>query len=140
MNAWSHLVEAEITGILVFADKKCVEIKIRDSNRNDWLILAEGVDDVLVEEMRLTNIVDRVWQVDASTSITERVAQRIYYLLRDGDSEGFDKEWSVLQAKLDAIRRNELSFCEIEPVYGATVMMLAKHIKLEMVTQHRQDL
>jgi len=101
--------------------------------KTECKIVATGVDDFVVNEMRLSNIVDRVNRFDAMENADEgaKVARRLYFLMRGTEPSLSDLEWPALLEKLARIKDGALSLLEIEPVYGATVLVLAEDIRLE---------
>ncbi|WP_026096991.1 hypothetical protein, partial [Ideonella sp. B508-1] len=92
-----------------------------------------GVDDLVVNEMRLSNIVDRVNRFNANDIQEEgsEVMSRLFFLMRGEEPEPSDLEWPALQEKRASIRAGKLSLLEVEPVYGATILILAKDFRLE---------
>lgn len=134
MDGLEILVESTIDAIYVDSLNKEIRIEMtcawEDKDRKR--IVASGVDDFVVNEMRLSNIVDRVsfFNSDNVEEKSTEIAKRLFFLMRGENPNPSDLEWPPLNKKLSCIRDGALSLLEIEPVYGATVMILAKDISL----------
>lgn len=134
MDEWDVLVEATIDAIRVESAKKEIRIDVtcmwQGEKRKQ--IVASGVDDFVVNEMRLSNIIDRVTRYSMSDIAEElKTARRLFFMMRGQEPDSQDLEWPVLIEKLDRIRDGTLCLMEIEPVYGATVIVLAQDFQLE---------
>lgn len=135
MNGWESLVEATIDAIHVDSANKAVRIDVTCAweGKDRKQIVATDVDDFVANEMRLSNIVDRVSRFDADDINDEaaQVAKSLFFLMRGREPRPFDLEWPALREKLARIRDGGLSLLEIEPVYGATILILAKDFRIE---------
>ncbi|NMG72973.1 hypothetical protein [Parazoarcus communis] len=137
MSEWDFLVEATIDAIRVDSEKKEVRIDVtcmwQDEKRKQ--IIATGVDDFVVNEMRLSNIIDRVTRFGTSGVAEEEseTAKRLFFMMRGREPDSNDLKWPVLIENLDRIRDGTLGLMEIEPVYGATVIVLAQNFQLESI-------
>jgi hypothetical protein len=135
MDDWKSLVESTIDAIHVDLTNKAVVIEVTCAweGKERKRIVATGVDDFVANEMRLSNIVDRVNRFGAVdlNGKTEEIARRLFLLMRGKEPSQTDLEWPVLKDKLACIRDSSLSLLEIEPVYGATIMILATGFRLE---------
>lgn len=137
MNSWGVLVESTIDSVHVNALNKEIRINVTCAceGKGRQQIIATGVDDFVVSEMRISNIIDRVNRfdgddLDRSDSDTSK---RLFFLMRGKAPSFSELEWDVLQKKLSYIRDGKLSLLEIEPVYGATIIILAKSFSLELI-------
>lgn len=143
MGGWESLVEATIDAIRVDRANKEVWIDVTCAwgGKDRKQIVATGVDDFVVHDMRLSNIVDRVNRFDASASKDEgaEVARLLFFLMRGTEPSPADLEWPAFQDKLIRIRDGALSLLEVEPVYGATILVLAEDIRLESTCSARLD-
>jgi hypothetical protein len=135
MDDWNTLVESTIDAIYVDAATKEVVIEITCA----WAVaerkrlVATGVDEFVVTQMRIYNIVDRANQFNAvnfNKNSTE-IARRVFVLIRGREPNQEDLEWPVLKDKLARLQGGSLSLLEIEPVYGATITILASGFRLE---------
>lgn len=138
MDDWKTLVESTIEAIHVDSKNKAVVIEVtcvwEDKERKR--IVALGVDDFVVNEMRLSNVVDQVRRfgaVDLNGGESE-ITRRLFVLMRGKKPSQTDLEWPVLKEKLARIREGSLGLLEIEPVYGAKITILATDFRLESVT------
>jgi hypothetical protein len=130
MSEWDTLVESTIDAVHFDLGHKEVRIELTCAweGKDRKLIVATGVDDFVVNEMRLSNIVDRVSRFDVEDF---EVARRLFFLMRGAAPSASDLEWPIFKEKLALIREGKLSLLEIEPVYGATILILAESFRLE---------
>lgn len=135
MDNWDVLTEATIDAIYVESTKKEIRIDVtcRWKGEKRKQIVAEGVDDFVVNEMRLSNIIDRVSRYYAGGGQEEEAARRLFFMMRGREPDASDLEWPELLGKLGRIRAGTLILMEIEPVYGATVIILAESLQLESI-------
>ncbi|GGL65014.1 hypothetical protein GCM10009091_53790 [Pseudomonas brenneri] len=133
MDNWKRLTEATIDGIQVDSTKKEVLINITCmwGSIKRKQIIAKGVQDFTVNEMRLSNIIDRVTRLYADPPQEYETARRVFLMIRGHEPSISDLEWPTLLDYLEKIRQGTLTFIEIEPVYGATITLLAESIQLE---------
>ncbi|RBL87444.1 hypothetical protein DDE05_03520 [Streptomyces cavourensis] len=135
MEDWDVLIEATIDVIRVEPMKKEVRIEVtcRWEGERRKQIVVRGVDDFVVNEMRLSNIIDRVTRLEASASQEEKTSRRLFFMMRGRDPDASELNWPVLSEKMARIRVGALTLMELEPTYGASVMMLAESIQLESI-------
>lgn len=135
MKNWDVLTEATIDAIYVESTKKEIRIDVtcRWQEETRKQIIAEGVEDFVINEMRLSNIIDRVTFFDANGGQEKDAARRLFLVMRGREPDVSDLEWPALLEKLDRIRDGVLTLIELEPVYGATVILLAESIRLESI-------
>ena len=137
MNNWELLTEATIDSIYFDHANSGIRIEIstvwEDKKRKQ--IVASGVDDFVINEMKFSNIIDRInlFNCDDIESNKREMARRLFFLLRGVEPSQLDFDWGVLHEKIESIRNGSLIFMEIEPVYGATILILAKHIELQTI-------
>lgn len=135
MTGWDSLVEATIDVLHAdFASKEiCVEVISPWEGKNRMRIVATGVDDYVVSDMRLMNIIDRVNIFDAGNIRDEatKVAQKIFFIMQGKEPDPADLKWPPLQEKMTCIQKGTLKLLEIEPVYGAYILILSKSFNLE---------
>lgn len=131
MKDWNALVEADLHSVHVDPTQKEVRIELVYAGSDQKAaIVASGVDYFVLNEMRLSNVVDRVQLFCVDDAVTPAVVNSVFFLLQGRLPEPAELEWPVLQERLSAIRDGSLTLLEIEPVYGASVRLLAKSIKL----------
>lgn len=137
MDGWESLVEATIDAIRVDSENKEVRIEVTCAweGKDRKQIVATGVDDFVVNELRLSSIVDRVslFAVDDIEDEGAEVARRLFFLMRGREPSPSDFEWPALRDKLARIQDGSLRLLEVEPVYGATVLVLAEDFRLEPI-------
>ncbi len=106
-----------------------VLIYIIDHENNQWLLTASTVSDLLLNEMRLQNIIDRINLFDKNN--IEDVREKIFYLLRGRNSENKEElAWEGVEKVVKNTQASKSVFLEIEAVYGAYVLLIAKDIVL----------
>jgi len=138
MTMWESLVEANIVAIRFdpIGKSLCMEFTCPWRGNSRMRMLATGIDDFLANEMRLSNIVDRVRVFTAKDICGEssEVASSLFFLMRGNAAvEEMDWEWPALKEALASIQRGELCLMEIEPVYGSTIQILAREFLLEPI-------
>ncbi|MCL1621313.1 hypothetical protein [Ralstonia pseudosolanacearum] len=137
MDEWDTLIEATIDAIRVEPEKKEIRIDVTCmwQGKKRKQIIAMGVDDFVVNEMRISNIIDRVIRFGVGGAAEEeaKAASQLFFMMRGREPNSHDLEWGVLIEKLDRIRDGRLSLIEIEPVYGAAVIILAESFQIESI-------
>ncbi|WP_076999765.1 hypothetical protein [Variovorax sp. KK3] len=128
------LVESTLDSIHVSAQGRTVEIGLTCAwDKAQKKITAVGVEEFLADELRLSNIIQEVRCFDAVNiqANASEVADRVFFLMRGKSPAPADLVWKPLKAKLDLIGLGALRLLVIEPVYGATVLVLAQEIRVE---------
>jgi hypothetical protein len=135
MNNWDALVESTITAIYFDPLKKEIRIEVvcvwDDKKRKQ--IAVTGVDDFVINEMRISNIIDRV-NIFSADNIHDResdLMDSLFFLMRGVEPSPSDLEWPALKDKVMQIRNGDFALMEIEPVYGARAIILANSLRLE---------
>lgn len=127
------LTEAKVISITTFSSQNNLALVIIDVHGKEWLVQADQVDDFLVNEMRMHNIIDEVTFIESAKPLSETMKKNIYSLMRNQDLINIDFEWSPFKDKIRSIESGALSLLEIVPVYGAYILLLAKHISIREV-------
>lgn len=96
-------------------------------------ILAQGAHDFIFNDMRLSNIIDRVTLLGADHAQEAETARDLFSLMRGREPQGDDWVWPVLVDQLDRMRAGTLTLMKIEPVYGATMTVLAESFRLDTI-------
>lgn len=137
MEDWKILLESTIDSIHVDSTSKEVFIDVTCAweSKQRKRISAIGVDDFVANELRISNIIDRVTIFDAVefNDVNQNIARRLFMLMRGKEASQTDLEWPTLKSKLACIGDGSLTLLEIEPVYGATILILAAGYRLESV-------
>jgi hypothetical protein len=135
MNGWENLVESTIDAIHVSAAEKtvCLDLTCAWEGKERKKIIATGVEDFVADEVRLSNIIDRLHRF-TGTDVQGRsseVTEKLFFLMRGRAPTPSDLEWEPLKEKLGLIRSEALTLLVVEPVYGATIILLASELRLE---------
>ncbi|GAB6044396.1 hypothetical protein [Endothiovibrio diazotrophicus] len=141
----SYLEEGEQMDLDLFVECKIVStsiveteagtnvlIGINDHDNKHWLLSALSVSDFLLNEMRTQNIIDRINLFANGMSCEQDVLDRIYYLLHGKipeHQEGLAHK--DVNKVIDDINSSKRVFLEIEAVYGASVLLIARDVSLE---------
>jgi hypothetical protein len=122
-------VEAHVVGLQVPEQTKVVSIVLRLVGGRTAILTAEGVDRFLVNELREQNIIDRINVWDKGSS-QEEFQQRLAELI-GADRDSASVFSSLVASETHRIAKGERVLVEIEPVYGAWFLMLARSVSLQ---------
>jgi len=126
MNDFRDFVEARITGIALLDESKTVRISLRGQAKQCFTLIAEGVDRIVVNEFREQNIVDRLTVWDSKTDPTE-YRSTLVSLISGLIGDAVDPAWNpVIEREIEAISLGSKVLIEMEPVFGASVILLAR--------------
>lgn len=129
---WNLLVEAELNGVYVDCERKTLEIISTLADTGEKVCIhASDVQDCLVHEMRLSNVIDFIRTFD-DKSIDDLLDGRLYFLL-NGCLPEQDADLSHAKKLKEIIISGQLVLLEIQPVYGAFILVLAKNFLLRPV-------
>lgn len=135
MEDWGQLVEATITEIQVDLIARCIQIDVVTHWEGDQRkrIIIEGINELLIDDVRSNNIIDRVtmFSQEELANTEHECLDRLFYLFQKREPTDSDLEWPMLAQKLALIRDGELVLMEIEPVCGASFLLLARTVRLE---------
>lgn len=135
MPDWNKFVEGHLIGIKVYQTDKVVVLSLQEPAGKGWMLTATEVSEFMVLQMRMQNIIDRVsfWNT-TSNDIDYR--SKLYSLIHGKYVEGKDDLNSpVITKAVETIRRGDAVLIELEPVYGAHVLILAKEASLTESTE-----
>lgn len=125
------LIEAQIIRVLLDKARTTAEVELLSADRQKhWCLVANGVDEFLMDELNLYNIVDDIFVYGADDVNDSDFVAQLYYLLRRKEISKNDTSWPFLQEKIMLVRNNDLKFWVIHPVYGGLVFILAKEISI----------
>lgn len=130
MVEWSTFVEGKTTGVVLRDDGATVDILLINRSGDAYKLVATGVEQMVVIEMRLQNIIDRISIWDSSSNVVD-FEERLRLLLHGSQQEDVRYAAAVTGA-LESLRQGRTKFLEIEPVYGALVLLIASEVKLEV--------
>jgi hypothetical protein len=133
MVDFSTFVEGYLTGVVINDLEKAVDIFLRDRAKARFVIRLKGVERFLVDEMREQNIIDNValWKGGSGAGDLRSAISWLVYG-RDDEVGGQQFSSMILQVE-QLIRQEERVLLRIEPVFGATVIALARTCFLEPV-------
>ncbi|HYD62334.1 MAG TPA: hypothetical protein VEC35_18370 [Noviherbaspirillum sp.] len=132
MKQWDAFIEATIDAIHFNAEKRELSFDVTcqlESGHRKRLVI-DGVDDFVANEMRLQNIIDRIHQYRGDET---EAARCLFFLMRGREPEEDELRWPQLVEKLDHVRTGRRVLLEIEPVYGATLIILGENVRLESI-------
>jgi hypothetical protein len=117
-------VEATLIGFELDSVMGQVVFAIREPSGKLWHLVASGVSDLNISEMRLQNIIDRisVWKDCVDMECKEKISSLIGNM--------FYTHLPAVGRIVGAIQRGESMLIELEPVYGASVLMLASGLSV----------
>lgn len=125
-----RFVEGRLTGVQVSSDEMAVSLSLCEADGCRWKLEASEVSDFMVLEMRLQNIVDRGLIWDAShteVALREKLAVLVHGSSRRSD----ETEALPVTSQLELIMSKRAELVELEPVFGAHVLILAAKFALE---------
>lgn len=135
MENWGYLIESEINSINFDSENKKLHLGLHFP----WCdgtgrILANGVIDFVANEMRLSNIIDRAILLPSAENEVDIItaARRLFFLMRGRNPDSHELDWPILKERIKLISNRELFFLEIEPIHGASFLILALQIQLEL--------
>lgn len=135
MKNLSNLVEANIDSVVFEESTKEIRLNLTSpwENKQRHQIIATAIEDFVIDQMRISNIVDRInlFSAENFNESQSSAAELLFYLLRGVEPEPDDLKWDVLEKKLEEIKQGKLTLLEVEPVYGARIVILAQTIKVQ---------
>ncbi|AVR95247.1 hypothetical protein [Pseudoduganella armeniaca] len=133
---WSVLTEATIDGIRVVATTRSevrIDVTCVSQGGKQRQVVARKVHDLWVNDTRLSNIIDRVVILGTNEGDEAETAKTLFLLMRGREPEDTDLQWPKFLEQLSRVREGTLTLMKVEPVYGATVLVLAESIRLETI-------
>lgn len=134
MEQFACLVESLICGFEFDAHQQrvCIQIKAADGLKR-FQILATGVDDFLATDVRASNIIDRLHQFSGDDDPDGEIAACVYRLMFDAEPGASNIDRPEVRERVERIRDGLLDLWILEPVYGASITILAAEIRLSEV-------
>lgn len=130
MEKWSEFVEGRLAGVILRDQDNAVDIYISNRLRQKYTLTARGLKELRVWEMRHKNIIDRISLWDASSPETE-YKERLAFLIYGAQEEknkGAPESMAALAEAIESIRAGNAVLVEMEPVYGALILILAESV------------
>lgn len=137
----SELVECEIDSISFLTNTygRQLKIGIKTHTRGRVVMVAEAVESFLLESMRERNYIDSVKIFDRKNIVmeNERATNGIFYLLQHRSIEETDLKifGSVIAEEIDAILNGFKILVQIDALYGADMIFIAKSLKIEELAE-----
>jgi hypothetical protein len=130
MNDFDQLVESTILQITPDNFAKTLTIELRSADKSCLYVLrVDGVYDLLIDGVRLNNIVDEVLCYPESMSEAELLSK--LQLLMTADSGSYTTgRFPHVDSKAEEIRGGDMRLWEFRPVYGASLLILARSLSL----------
>jgi len=123
------LIEAQIVQISLDKEGAHAEFEIRSADRRmHWHLIANGIDEFLIQDMRLNNIIDDILVYDYHDAENEDFSAYLYDLLAGKEISPSDASSTFLQARIKSFISGENKLWVIRPIYGALIVILAKEI------------
>lgn len=123
------LIEAQIVRVSLDKANASAEIELLSADKQKhWRLVAEGIDEFLMEDLCLYNIVDDIFIYGADDVDNEDFVAKLYWLLTRKEMSVDDTSCPFLQARINSVRNNNLEFWVINPVYGGLIFILAERI------------
>lgn len=130
MLDFNKFVEGHLTGVTVSQTEKRVVLLLQDSTGKNWALTATDVSEFMILQMSMQNIIDRISVWDASSSDIE-YRRKIFSLMYGKFAEEKDDlNLPLINRVIETIRCGDAILVELEPVYGALVLMLARELFL----------
>lgn len=135
MINWDDLVESKISAIHFEPIERKVQIEVLCTwgEKKHASIIASEVIEFVINEVRLSNILDRVNIFDETNAQEKEmeILQNLFFLIRGAEPTALDLKWPVLTDKFAQICNGDSTLLELEPAYGARAFIFAKRFTLE---------
>lgn len=129
MIDFSKFVEGYLISVTVYRKEKKVCFWLQEVAGDNWLLTAFEVSEIMVLQMCMQNIIDRISIWDASSNDVD-YCDKLYSLFTGKLPEDNDMNLPSIKSAVQSIKSGELFLLEIEPVYGAIVLALTKDVSL----------
>ena len=125
MSDFDKLVEGYLNGVSVCKEERTVKLSLREPTGKNWTLTASDVSEMMVLEMRMQNIIDRIVIRDKSSKDCNY--RDDVFLLVNGRAAGVDDDLNSrsINEIIDTINSGDAVLFKLEPVYGAIVIFLA---------------
>lgn len=127
----NKFIEGYLTGIAVDQLEKKIELSLQEPTGRCWVLTATNVSEFMVLQMRMQNIIDRISIWDSSSSDTD-YRDKVFCLFHGKfANEKDDFNSPLISRTIEAIKHGNEILLELDPVYGAIVLMLIKQKNIE---------
>ena len=129
MRVLQDMLEWVLIGITSDAKAKRVSIQIQDHAGKSHILCCEGVVAFRAEDVLLHNVVESVvtWQDSFDEEAIEVLWELLYGVTCDRREQGWR---TAVQDAASEIESGKKTLLRVEPIYGATVTVLAETIGL----------
>ena len=125
-----RLIEASIVRIVPDNPTKVLTIELRSADGGCiYAVRADGVYDLLIEAVRLNNIVDEVVGYPESMSEAEMLSSLQFLMTRDSAPYELGR-FPHVDLKAEEIRGGTLRLWNFRPVYGASLFIVARTLAI----------
>lgn len=127
MSGYAKFVDSHLTSIRCYEKEKRVELAFVLSSGADCLMAVDGVDRMLIHEMREQNIVEKVDVYDFTCS-EDDMGWAVEMLTTPGEKIDPIPFEPVIRSVMNSIAKGEQVLLAITPVYGAMVLALVAQV------------
>lgn len=131
MLDFSKFVEGHLTGLMVYQTEKRATLFLQEATGKNWVLTATDVSEFITLQMRMQNIIDRISIWDASNDEVDYRGKIFPLIHGKFVEEKDDLNSPVINQTIETIRRGDAVLVELEPVYGALVLILAREVSLD---------
>lgn len=123
------LIESQIVRISLDKANAHIEVDFLSADgQKRWRLVAEGVVDFLMEDVRLNNIIDDIFVYGADDANSEDAVATLHYLLKGKEITPDDTLCPRLQAQVTSLKDGVIKLWIIRPIYGAAMFVLGEKI------------
>jgi hypothetical protein len=126
----SKFVEGHLIGVKVCQAEKRACLFLQEATGKNWILTATDVAELMILQMCMQNIIDRISIWDASSNDADYRSKLFSLFHGTFAEEKTDFNLPVINRAVETVRRGGAVLIEVEPVYGALVLILAKEIFL----------
>lgn len=130
MGELDRFVEGKIISVRLNEVEKKVTILLNEPGGGAWSLVAVNVFDLMVLQMRMQNIIDRI-SVWTSGDDPIDYRDKLFVLFGGGERENQMCNVESVEREVGFIQGGGKILLEFEPVFGAIVLVLATELVLE---------
>lgn len=127
MHDLNKFVEGYLTGVNVFKQEKKIILSLQEATGTRWALTASDVSEFMVLQMRMQNIIDRISIWDISSNDFDYRSKLFSLINGKFAEENDDLNAPVITQFVESIRRGDAVLIELEPVYGAIVLIFTRN-------------
>lgn len=131
MDELDKFVEGRFMGIVCEESTDSVQLMLEDSSRCRYVLTAHQVDELLMLEMRNNNIIDRISVWNSESDSLEYQKKLGVLLYGDSDTVGKYPAYAArINEMSEKIKARQRVLLEVEPVFGALILMLIQRFEI----------